>query len=258
MRPPCGLDALGETRGRRGVLQPLEYWMLSWATRRLRCQRESSPMAAGARISLSPELACTNARLRCGSTMPFRAIGRIYRMTGMRSWVLPGCVAICGLGCEGPVEAVVPPPATAPATGAAPAEAAASPVSMQFSFASDMRRVGGVEEGGALVCRKDQCKPGIVAFGPYTRAVPPGPRVATFLVGGSGISSIDGQVASFDVYDALGKKQLATRAIKGTELSNDGEGGFELAFVAPQQSNLEFRVGWQGDGELKLHRVDLR
>lgn len=185
-----------------------------------------------------------------------------YRMTGMRSWVMAGCVAICGMGCERPVEAEVPPPATAPsATVAAPAGAAASggiPVSMQFSFASDMRRVGGVEEGGALVCRKDQCKPGIVAFGPYTRAVPPGPRVATFLVGGSGASSIDGQVASFDVYDALGKKQLAARAIKGTELSNDAERGFELAFVAPQQSNIEFRVGWQGEGELKLHRVDLR
>jgi hypothetical protein len=132
------------------------------------------------------------------------------------------------------------------------------PVSMQFNFASDMRRVGGVEEGGALVCRKDQCKPGIVAFGPYTKAVPPGPRVAKFLVGGAGVSGIDGQVASFDVYDALGKKLLAARSIKGTELSNDGERGFELAFVAPQQSNLEFRVGWQGEGELKLHRVELR
>jgi hypothetical protein len=121
-----------------------------------------------------------------------------------------------------------------------------------------MQKIGGVEEGGAIVCRKEHCAKGLVAFGPYTRAVPPGPRVATFRVSGRGVAGLDHEVVALDVYDALGKQRLGFRSVMGPELPDRKEQGIELAFLAPAQSNLEFRVGWSGDGDLAMYRVDVR
>jgi len=134
----------------------------------------------------------------------------------------------------------------------------AAPTAVGFSVLSDLKRKGGVEENGALVCRKDKCPSGIVAYGPYTRAVPPGPRVATFRVRGEGVSKLDRKVAHLDVYDALNKQRLALRPVKGSELPDGQDQDVELAFTAPAASKLEFRIGWMGHGELRMYRVDVR
>lgn len=144
-----------------------------------------------------------------------------------------------------------------PAPGAA-APGVGEPFSASFSVAEDLKLKGGVEENGALVCRKDKCPKGTVAYGPYTHAVPPGPRVATFRVRGEGLSKLDRDVATFDVYDALGKQRLALRAVKGTELPEQQDQNIELAFTAPPKSRLEFRIGWRGEGELRMYSVDVR
>lgn len=165
--------------------------------------------------------------------------------------------------CNTTAEAGAPQEVSVATEQARPAPAEAEPVedgpfSMSLSVLSDLKRKGGVEEDGALVCRKDNCPKGTVAYGPYTRAVPPGPRVATFRVRGEGLSTLDRDVASFDVYDALNKQRLALRAVKGTELPEHQDQKIELTFTAPPSSKLEFRIGWRGEGELRMYGVDVR
>lgn len=157
--------------------------------------------------------------------------------------------------CNSPAEAGVPEEVSVRTERARPVP---EQVAMGFSVLSDLKRKGGVEEGGALVCRKDSCAKGIVAFGPYTRAVPAGPRVATFRVRGDGVSTLARGVATVDVYDALSKQRLGRREVKGTELPDQQDQDIALAFTAPEKSNLEFRISWVGDGELRMYRVDVR
>lgn len=190
----------------------------------------------------------------------------------MKTSMVAGCTLACmGLGlvdagCNAQADTAAPPTQdVVQAVGkATPSEAnpgvtsAPKPISATFSVVEDMKIKGSLREDGAFVCRKDSCAPGIVAFGPYTRAVPPGPRVATFQLSGREVGLLDRDVATLDVYDALGKRKLGARTVKGTELADGTQKGLEIPFTAPEKSNLEFRIGWKGDGELRMYRVEVR
>jgi hypothetical protein len=185
----------------------------------------------------------------------------IGRMATLVGFFLVG--AGCANGAEGGVaeareqNAASLTPKPNPSTTPAPATTTTTPVALKFSFANEMAKVGGVLEDGALVCKKTSCKSGLVAFGPYTTAVPGGQRVATFQVRGAGVSGLDQVAASFDVFDALSNERLALRTVKGTELPDQTQQKVEVAFNAPEKSKLEFRVGWNGEGELRMYDVEV-
>ena len=190
-------------------------------------------------------------------------------MTTIGGTALALCLCAVGAGCDSTAKAdnrnapttIAAPATPAPAPAATPAPAPAAitkPMTpLRFSFATDMAKVGGKQEGGALICKKDSCKSGIVAYGPYTKAVAEGQRIATFQVGGVGVSGLDKEAATFDVYDSVSNQRLALRSVKGKELPDNQQQNIEVAFTAPAKSNLEFRVGWHGEGELKLYNVEI-
>jgi hypothetical protein len=185
---------------------------------------------------------------------------KVVRVTGvplMLWWVL------VGVACNNSAEADDGRSAATAASpvGAEQGEALQAPgpaVSLGFSVVSDLKRGGGLVEDGAVVCRKGSCGKGIVAYGPYTRDIPQGPRVATFRVSGLAVSSLDQEVAALEVFNAVDGTRLGFRSVKGTDLPDKQEQSLEVAFVSPQESNLEFRIGWAGEGELKMYRVDVR
>lgn len=177
--------------------------------------------------------------------------------------VLAVCLPTASTGCDGTAKAEdhsPPTTVTAPVTPApapAPALTITPMAPLRFAFASDMRRVGGEQEDGAFVCRKDNCKSGIVAYGPYTKAVEEGQRVATFRLSAAGVSGLDKEAAGLDVYDAASRQRLALHSVKGNELPDNQQKTIEVAFTAPAESKLEFRVRWRGEGELKLYDVEV-
>jgi hypothetical protein len=132
-----------------------------------------------------------------------------------------------------------------------------SPGLLKFSFTTDMATVGGAKEDDTVVCNKYSCKSGLVAFGPYTTAVSGGQRVATFRVSGVGVSTLNRPAVTFDVYDSLSRERLALRTVNGTELPDEKQQDIEVAFIAPEESKLEFRVGWQGEGELRMFGIEV-
>ena len=173
------------------------------------------------------------------------------------------CLYTVSAGCDGTAKAEDHSPPTTVAAPVTPAPAPAPAITttpmapLRFAFASDMTKVGGEQEDGAFVCRKDICKSGIVAYGPYTKVVQEGQRVATFRISAAGVSGLDKEAAALDVYDAAGRQRLALRSVKGNELPDNQQKSIELAFTAPATSKLEFRVRWRGEGELKLYDVEV-
>lgn len=101
-----------------------------------------------------------------------------------------------------------------------------------------------------------------LSFGPYSEIIFPGKRTATFRLmqtEASVASADNSDVLTLDVYDALSGKVLAARKIIGRDVRRRGVyQNFEVKFVAPAKSRLEFRTFRHGGCGIKQDCVTIR
>lgn len=84
-------------------------------------------------------------------------------------------------------------------------------------------------------------------FGPYTTAVNPGQRTATFRLMIDNRSANNDHILTIDVYDANSDRVIASRKVtRGQFSSASAYQNFDLSFTAQSGQRLEFRTFWHG------------
>lgn len=100
---------------------------------------------------------------------------------------------------------------------------------------------------------------GHMSFGPYTSAVAPGPRVASWRLLIDVVAATDHAVVTLDVFDAASGTTLARREVRRrTFQAPMAYQELELPFTAAAGQQLEFRVYWHDTSYVRLDRVSVR
>jgi hypothetical protein len=126
--------------------------------------------------------------------------------------------------------------------------------------AEDSPHQTGRREGAFWMCNQAEHNAGFAVFGPYTRAIQPGWRVATWRMAMADRSGPNEVVATIDVVNAdTGQPLGGVRPIRRSEFAaNTQFQDFEIAFIAPANQRLEFRTYFHDRGTLRIDWVKVR
>jgi len=101
---------------------------------------------------------------------------------------------------------------------------------------------------------------GFMLFGPYTREVPAGSFVVSFVMQVDNNSADNLEVVTLDVRDASAGSILAQRGVRRRDFNApNAYQAFDLPFVSPGASHqLEFRVLWNDYSYVRIDEVQVR
>lgn len=154
--------------------------------------------------------------------------------------------------------------ATHPGRGApvppAPPVGTTPPTTGTWTFETERDQAHGVgraeAEGWSATTALDP--PGHLAYGPYTTAIAPGPRVASFRVLIDVVGGND-RVFDLDVFDAAAQRVLARREVRRGELAAPLTWQeLTVPFTAAPGQRLELRLYWRDTAYTRLDRVTVR
>jgi len=138
-----------------------------------------------------------------------------------------------------------------------PALFAQAPLTFQ-SESQPYHQIGRVDGDGWSVRTGDT--PGrFMVYGPYTTAVLPGRRTATFRLMLDNVTADNVRILTLDVYDAATNRVLVSRDIRRRDLSRAFTyQDFNLDFTAGSNQRLEFRTFWHNYSYVRQDKVTVR
>lgn len=185
----------------------------------------------------------------------------MLRVPSVASTVVFACLCVAMTASLFPADAraigrrrTPPPPAPmppAPAPGPVPGGS-----TFTFEAERDLAHQRGRVDRDGWSCAVAADGLNFMSFGPYTRAIPAGPAVATFRLMVDNNTADDAPVVTIDVHDADSGRQLAERVIRrrafGAAFTYQD---FSLRFDAPGPNRLEFRTLWHDQSYVRQDRV---
>lgn len=135
----------------------------------------------------------------------------------------------------------------------------APPTALQFEAERHLHHQGGRADADGWSCNVRDDRACYMCFGPYTAAVPPGARRATFRMLIDNNTADDRVVVTLDVYDAAAGRVLAQQQIKRRQFVRAMTyQDFELPFTARAGQRLETRVYWHDRAYVRVDRTIIR
>jgi hypothetical protein len=135
----------------------------------------------------------------------------------------------------------------------------AAPTSWTFQAESDLAHQIGRRDAEGWSVRVGDTANRYMSYGPYTTAIRPGNRTATFRLMLDNVTADNNRILTLDVYDAASGRVLASRSLTRKQFSRAFQyQNFDVSFTAAAGQRLEFRTFWHGGSYVRQDYVQVR